>query len=310
MIKVEMRTCTEADPIELASYAALICYLLEGPEWGKTINVKDRLFEASHHTTIEHFYMTFRIDGIAVGDIIFGFHLASPFYNSDQRSGRFCAKMFLEPDYVKLEDYIVSFWSEVGASIRQEIMDYIKDGVDLYCESIGAATEVAEKFIREERPFVTEKYIKQNAPKITQEQMRMCIPVIFPTAFVFTLDFAALVAMYRSAWSPSMRSTLQKMVDLLLVKYPNVAFAFGKETMRQDDWGMSFFGETSANTFMAFKPEVLRSEINGKENFVIPKPEICHPVDQLFFRPETMDNSVSGIFTSIFVTLASMVQAQ
>ena len=66
-----------------------------------------------------------------------------------------------------------------------------------------------------------------------------------------------------------MRFTLQRMVDLLLEKYPNVAFAFGKETMRQDDWGMSFSGEESANTFVAFKPEVLRSEINGKEDFVI-----------------------------------------
>lgn len=310
MINVAMRTCTEADPIALASYAALMCYQSEVPEWGKIINVKDRLFEASHHTTIEHYYMTFVINGIAVGDTIFGFHLVSPFYDSDQRSGRFCAKMFLVPDYRKIEEYVLSFWPEVNIAILREIMEYAKEGVNLYHENIGAATEIAKKFIREERPFASEDYIKLNAPKIAQEQMRMCISVIFPTALVFTLDSVALAAMYRSAWSPPLRFTLQKMADLLLEKHPNMAFAFGKEMMRQDDWGMSFSGEPSANTFAAFKPGVSRTEIDGKENLVIPRSDVCFPVDQLFFRPETMNNSVGGISSEIVISLATMGQDQ
>lgn len=312
MIKVELKACTDVDPIVLASHAALMCYQSEVPEWGKTIDVEGRLFNTGHHTTFQHFFVTFCIDGIAVGDITFGLHLASPFYDSDQRSGRFCAKMFLEPDYGKIEDYIAFFWPQVDVPIRRGIMDYVKEGVGLYHESIGVATEVAEKFIREERPFATEKYLKQNAPKIAQEQLRMCIPVIFPTGFDFTVNLSVLAAMYRAAWTPPMRFTLQKMVDLVVAKYPNIAFMFEKDALGQDDWGVDFFSgqKSRSRLLMVEKPKLLQFEINKTEDFVAPIPEIRHPVDQLFFRPETMNNSVGSIFTEIAISLATMGQDQ
>ena len=88
MIKVQLVAHTNANPLELTSHAALICYQAEMPEVGKILDVENRLFKVGHHTTLQHFFFTFAIEGIAVGDITFGMHLASPFYNSDQPSGR------------------------------------------------------------------------------------------------------------------------------------------------------------------------------------------------------------------------------
>jgi len=105
MIKVNLITHTETKPLELASHAALICYQAEMPEMGKMLDVENRLFNVGHHTTLQHFFLTFSVEGIAVGDITFGMHLASPFYNSDQRSGRYCAKMFVEPDFEEIKNY-------------------------------------------------------------------------------------------------------------------------------------------------------------------------------------------------------------
>ena len=94
MIDVKLFAATDKNPIDMASLAAGICYQDKIPEMGKRLNVREKLFDVSHHTTIQHHSTSFLIEGIAVGDITFGMHLTNPFYNSDQRSGRYCAKMF------------------------------------------------------------------------------------------------------------------------------------------------------------------------------------------------------------------------
>ena len=109
-INVKKMTSAEMSLLDLSSYSALTCYNPDLPEVGKTIDVKKRLFETGHHTTLQHNYYTFAIDGLAVADVTFGLHLASPFYNSDQRSGRFCIDMFKNPDYDGFSSYIKTFW--------------------------------------------------------------------------------------------------------------------------------------------------------------------------------------------------------
>ena len=226
IIEVKLITSTDADPLLLASHAALKCYQAENPEWGKEIDVENRLFNVGHHTTLQHTFFTFSVEGIAVGDITFGMHLTHPFYNSDQRSGRYCAKMFLEPNFQEIEKYIQSFWPEVEGENLCEVMKYIKKGVDTYHANIQEAGRLVAKNLKAERPFVNEKYIEVSAPKIAQEQMRMFIPIIFPTGFDFTINLTALVAMYRSAWTPSMRFVLSEMVKAVVGKFPRVAFFF------------------------------------------------------------------------------------
>ncbi|KKS92071.1 MAG: hypothetical protein UV67_C0011G0027 [Parcubacteria group bacterium GW2011_GWC1_43_12] len=111
MIRVELLAHTNVDPYELAQHAAGTCYQAKMPEFGQgKQDVKGRLFEKGHHTPLEHWSATFAIEGIAVSDVTFGLHLAHPFYNTDQRSGRFCGEMFDDPDYGAL-DFINQTWN-------------------------------------------------------------------------------------------------------------------------------------------------------------------------------------------------------
>jgi len=313
MIKVKMINGTDADLVDLASHAALICYQSEAPKLGeKKIDVKGRLFEVGHHTTLQHSFFTFQIEDIAVGDITFGMHLASPFYNSDQRSGRYCAKMFVEPDFGKIEKYVRDYWPSISEGNMGAVMDYVKKGVDIYHASIAKATEVAKKFIKEERPYINEKALEMNAPKIAQEQMRMFISVIFPTAFDFTINTTALVAMWESAWTPAMRYVTDKMKEALIEKYPDAEFLFNETRRRKSDWSADTSRLSSLNPHrgIRFKPEVELKNICEENEYMVPDSSLTHPVDKLHFTPEMMDNSVSEIKTKIEISTATMGQDQ
>ncbi len=306
MIKVKLISHTNAAPLELASHAALICYQAEAPELGKMINVENRLFKVGHHTTLQHFFLTFQVEDISVGDITFGLHLTSPFYNSDQRSGRYCAKMFVEPDFEKIENYVGSFWPDLEQSLKNKTLDYIKKGVNLYQENIATATELAAKFIREERPFANDKYIEMSAPKIAQEQVRSFIPVIFPTAFDLTINLTALVAMYEAAWNPVMRDVTGKMAQAAVEKFPELAFVFREDARRQDDWAPKI----KEGSQILSEPHLKILEISRRENFRAAEEALMAPVDKLHFTPELMDNSFDEIKTEIEISVATMGQDQ
>lgn len=307
MINIKLLSHTDVSPLELASHAALICYQSEVPELGKTIDVENRLFKVGHHTTLQHFFLTFSIEDIAVGDITFGMHLVNSFYNSDQRSGRYCAKMFVEPDFEKIENYIKTLWPEVDTNIRLEIMNYIKNGVTTYQDNMPMATELAKKFIKEERPFTSDKYLEQNGPKIAQEQMRSFISIVFPTAFDFTINLSTLAAIYESAWSPALRATTEKMVAATIEKFPEIAFMFRKEKRRINEWGPTL---KSGETEILYKPKLKILNISGGDKFIIPTDKVMNPVDKLHFLPEMMDNNFGEIKTEIEISAATMGQDQ
>jgi len=83
-ISVGLRGFTNVDPTELASDAATTCYQATLPkQGGKLINVEQAVFMPGHHTTLQHWYANFIMDGLSVGDITFGLHLTSPFYDTD-----------------------------------------------------------------------------------------------------------------------------------------------------------------------------------------------------------------------------------
>ncbi len=308
MIKVKLLAHTDADPLVLASHAAKVCYQSEMPEFGKLLDVKKRLFDVGHHTTLQHTYFTFAIEGISVGDITLGMHLAHPFYNSDQRSGRYCAKMFEEPDFVEIEKYVRQFWPQVKGEQRKKVMRYVRNAVAMYNKNIVAAREKSKVFLKAERPYVNEGYIEQNSPKIAQEQTRMFIPVIFPTAFDYTINLTALVAMYESAWTPAMRYVTEKMVEAVLEKFPELSFMFNPEKRRRDEWALELPKKSSIK--ISKKPKLKLLNIIGEKDFSMPESKDMHPVDHLHFKPEYMDNSFGAILTEIELSLATMGQDQ
>lgn len=311
MIQIELLAKPDVDPIDLASHAGRICYQDTMPALGKRMDdIKGKLFKKSHHTPFQHHHITFAVEGIAVGDITFGMHLANPFYNSDQRSGRFCAKMFLNPDYAEIENYIKKFWPNISNDALKMAMDYVKTGVDIYHANISAATEIARNFVAEERPFASDK-IRNNIPKFAQEQMRMFIPVIFPTAFDFTINDTALVAMYESAWTPVMIYVTGEMARLFVEKYPETSFMFKEERRRKSDWAITPKHRTLWTRYEpGFELKSLGFNVFRPETFCLPDKSIMHPVDRLHFTPEMMENSVDGIKAKIEISTATMGQDQ
>jgi len=307
MIKVKLIAHTNADPLELSSHAALKCYQADDPQWGKTIDVKGRLFDVGHHTTLQHSFFTFSIEGVSVGDVTFGLHLTHPFYNSDQRSGRYCAKMFIDPDYDKINKYVTTFWPSVKGSALKKVMEYVRSGVSIYHSNISAAIAIAKKFIKEERPYFCEKYVETNAPKIAQEQMRMFIPVIFPTGLDYTINLTVLAAMYRTAWTPAMQYVIGEMVSEVLEKFPELSFMFESRAESQNYWAMKIPALNRVG--IAKKPVHRLLSVNGI-GFALPNPNDLHPVDLLHFHPRFMDNATCEIKTAIQISVATMGQDQ
>lgn len=309
MIKAKLLAKTDVEPVALASHAALKCYQAESPKLGKTIKVKERLFDVGHHTTMQHTFFTFDVEGIAVGDITAGLHLVSPFYNSDQRSGRYCATMFSNPNYDEIEEYISTFWPDVKSDVLDRVMNYIIFGVRTYNLNIDRATEVARRFLKEERPFISEKSLDATAPKIAQEQLRMFIPAIFPTGLDFTVNTTVLSALYLSAWTPAMKKLTAQMVQSVLDEFPQLSFAFDSERRKGREY--SFDSNIPLiDRGIKDRPGLIVESIGEPSRFVMPSLEDMHPVDLLHFMPEYMNNSTQDIKTVVEVSFATMGQDQ
>jgi len=306
MTQITLKYATDAPPLAAASHAAKMCYQAEPPEWGSLIDVKGRLFTTGHHTTLQHYSFTFEIDGIAIGDVTFGLHLASVFYNSDQRSGRFCGKMFAEPNYEEISDYIRLYWPDITGQTLESVLAYVRQSVGFYQTNLTQATASAIEFLKTERPNSPEKYLTQNGPKIAQEQLRMLMPVIFPTGLVFTINWSALAAMHLSAWSPSLRAITEKMVELAVAKYPELGDFFDPAMRRKDDWAPSYIAFSEVVT----RPKCELISFSAPCGIAEPALELMHPVDLLPFSPEMMDNNASSVVTRVEMSVATMGQDQ
>lgn len=305
-IEVGLLGFTSVRPDESASHAALTCYQDKLPELGKLIDVEKRLFSVGHHTTLQHWHATFTIEGIAVSDVTFGLHLASPFYNTDQRSGRFCGAMFANPDYLVFERYIREFWPEVGDEKVITILEYLEFAIGFYKDNLDEATALSKKHLAEERPKLIEKSLDANCGKIAQEQMRMFIPTIFPTALDYTINLSSLVALWTSAWSPQMRTITDLMRDLVLERNPEISFMFNPKQRRKDDW----HPKKSVSGQCIEKPEYKTKNVFVGKGFCTPDSSDMHPTDLLHFKPEMMNNSDSFVSAKIHISCATMGQDQ
>lgn len=268
-IKVKKLTSSEMSFLDLSSYAALTCYNPDLPEIGKRINVKDRLFDTSHHTTLQHNYYTFVIDRLAVADVTFGLHLASPFYNSDQRSGRFCIDMFKNPDYNGFMSYIKTFWPNVTDSMMSEILEYITYGINVFNEYQPTAVVLAKQLLQDERPYFPEKNLASTAEKIANEQLRNFIPIVFPTGLLFTVNFSGLVALWQSAWTPVMKHVMDKMVAIVIDSDPELKEFFCEEDRVEKEWSLNI---EKNDVYIINSPRIsLSPEINiASESLFIP----------------------------------------
>ena len=308
MINVHLLTVSAAMPVTLAQHAAGTCYQAEMPTFGThALNVDSQLFKVGHHTTMEHWEMTFEIEGIAVSDVTFGLHLTHPFYNSDQRSGRYCGAMFTNPNMLAIRKYITSLWPNVSDKMLERILAFILRGIAIYQHNMALATEIARKQLKKERPFANDLFLERNAPKIAQEQLRVFISTIFPTGLIHTIDLITLVSLYESAWSPGMRLLTHKMVGAVLDKFPELHFMFDSKRRAANDWSPKRLENRS---IIWHKPHLALERVVNNKLFVIPDKEDIHHVDRLQFMPKYAQNNLGRMDTAVEMSVATMGQDQ
>lgn len=308
-VQVKLVAAPRKLPQNLISYAARTCYDGMEPKWGKRINIENRLYETGHHTPLQHVDYLFRVEGIAIGNITFGFHLVHQFLVSCQRSGRYCIDMFADPRALKrIERYIRYFWPEVSERNQRRIREYVEKCISLFQSYLGEATAISEKYIRKDRPHASDRYIRVNAKRFAQEQLRVVIPVIFPTAFVHKLNLSALIALYRVAWDEPMKYILKKMVRLVLKNDPALRFAFKEQS---NNYGLDFLnpGELPG-THVQYKPKLKLVAVDGVKDLVLPAGHHMHPVDELHFDPAFMVNSIYHVKTEVEMSVVTLGQDQ
>jgi len=313
MIQVKLIDHGIVHPLAKAEHAAKTCYqgnipeMRSGSDESTVKFVEGKLFRTGHHTTLQHSSFSFQIEGIAVGDVTFGLHLVNPFYDSDQRSGRFCSEMFLDPDFGLIESYLRFFWPDEDPEKMEAVMSFVRDGADLYRSNLGRATSLAERLLHEERPFAS-RSVLSSAGKIAQEQLRNFIPVVFPTALIHSVDGSALVALWESAWTPVMRYVTDRMRDEVLREYPEATFLFNPDRRRKGDWSPDF--EPVHGMRCRDVPYLDLNVDPESRSFVVPDPDDTHPVDRLHFHPDFMENSVEDVDTTVWLSVATMGQDQ
>lgn len=296
----------------LMSFAACGCYEGEKPHMGKIIDLKKRIFDTGHHTILQHIYATFWLEGLAISDFTFGLHLAHPFYNSSQRSGRFCSSMFSKPDFTILANYIHTYWPTLKNEQFAAVLNLIRNGAKIYEDNLVVAMEHAAKYIKQERPYATEKYINQNALKFAQEQLRVFLPTIFPTADTITINISTLSNLCQTAWSPTLKDISRKMADLIIQRCPNIAFMFesadSKESEKFWRWTPDFNHRDDTEILYKPKSELIDLEYNLKSAF--PEEWMTHPSDFLNFHPCFMKNRKTRFKTKVEISVATMGQDQ
>ncbi len=300
MLTVQLIAKTDVDPTTLSSHAAKVCYAAQTPEMGQLIDVRSRLFATGHHTTLEHNYFTFHIDGVSISDVVFGLHLNMPYYNTDQRSGRF-SKMYQNPDFSETEAYLAEFFSDED---WRPALSFVKRGMDVYHKNILPLSEYAAECMWRERPLASEKYVAQNAPKFAQEQLRMFVSQIMPTALDYTLDLSALCALWRVSWSRQMRKVTDLMRDEVLKIYPELAYMFDEKARQNKNWAPAF----ETQRVRVCEAPVCR--LTEAPQAVPEAPIARDSVDVFPFSPFAMADNVSCVRTQVDISCATMGQDQ
>ena len=320
-IKVTKIAETDKDPTTLASHAARMCYTAESPKLGDTIDVENRLFKTGHHSTLEHNYWTFMIENIPVSSVVFGLHLTAPFYDTDQRSGRF-SKMYENPDMADIKNTLETYYPKVQQRYITEASAFINHGLNIYANNKNKVTEMARDAIHRERPNASDKYVESNAPKLAQEQLRMFVSMIAPTALDWTVDLATICAFYRTAWTPFMRDVIDKIVAEIKTTHPDIAYMFDESARSTRDWSPEFekhydigWGTglvVPKKLYMGTKtrPEFKLLDYKYNNEKFMPN-QSRDTVDTLQFSPEYMDNSLMYVRSRIHVDAgATMGQDQ
>jgi hypothetical protein len=303
MAVVKLISESSIEPEALGSHAGRVCYNSIMPELGAAkLDVQKRLWKPGHHTTLEHWHGTFDIDDIAVSSCTFGIHLDNPFYDSDQRSGRFSA-MYDNPDTSEAKQRIKKYFPDADTAAVFDMIDY---GVKIFHDNKNRLTPLAADAIKRERPNASEKYIEANASKIAQEQLRAFISTAASTGLVYTADLITIAALDKVAWMPELRDIVNQMSSAVLERHPEIGYMFGMKGGRDVS-----FSNAGAGGRVVYSPRCEIKNVDIPElDFAPALPTRDLAIDTLGFDPACMKNNVYTIRSEVEMSVMSLAQDQ
>lgn len=310
---VELLSTGSELPIEIATVDAKTCYEAERVELGERMNVEAALWNSGHHTTLmAPGDYVFRIEGVSVSTITLGLHLAFPFYNTGQRSGRFCSEMFDTMDASSLVAKLTAYRYDGGKldpKLLSWIADYLEFGIGVFKEKREEATRLVRRIIREDRPNAPANYADNNAKKIAQEQLRVFIPTIVPTALIYKVNLVGLAALYRTAHLPELQDIVDQMVFLICQYDPRVSFMFTGRKFQNitPEIGPKLRGRGQIRT----SPQATLKQFDRwPKGCPVPTQADLHPVDLLHADPRFMPLATRNIVSEVKLSLMTMGQDQ
>lgn len=307
MITVKMVDDHKINPECMADYAGRGCYKPESPTFKDepVLDVKNQLFLSSHHTTFEHQLFNFVIDGISISDITFGLHLLNPYYNTDQRSGRF-SKMYDNPNFEEIEKHIIEVYGETKNI--SDVMKFIKFGYKIFFDNIDKATEISKDLLKK-RVYQNDKYIELNAKKMAQEQLRNVVSTIFDSWCFFSVDIPTIAAMYEEPLTPGVKVVMDKIKEEFLKFYPNMSYIFRDNERNLNYQSISMENIFESNILNSPKSELIN--IGGDvKKIVTPFVLDMIPIDKLFYSKKYAENNLININSLINVSIATAGQDQ
>jgi hypothetical protein len=209
-----------------AQLAASVCYkksFADAYMSADKIDVKHIIYPSEHHTTLQHapMYVTLELNDIPVSLVTFGLHLMHPFYNTCQRSGRYCTGMFKLDNGVStgaIDSYVRGFIKDYlhVSNYHDKIVDWVVSGFRFFNNELSKVSDIAEIAMASERPNYTRNR-RSMAERIAQEQLRCVISTIVPTGLQYTINILALASMCKAAWNSPLKYLTKKMLDTAIV---------------------------------------------------------------------------------------------
>lgn len=202
------------DPFDNAVATARTCYssrVISAGEAAAKTDLRDKIaqsiFEAGHHTTIQHAHFQFSISGVSRNALHSFFH-SHPFYNSEQVSQRYVA--------VKNANFIKPEFGE------QRLNDLFDAATTQQIEAYRKLTELLTPIAAQEyyaifpgRLKVKDKYDKE-VQKKAQEIARYVLPLATPAHLYHTVSLLTLIRYHVSRFQPGTPSEVSVIVDKMV----------------------------------------------------------------------------------------------
>jgi hypothetical protein len=307
----QVSTQEDRTPSRLTRYAASKCYNRNSEECLKNcdkIDIPNALGKTGHHTTLQHSsnYISFDIENIPVSLATFGLHLTHPFYNSSQRSGRYCLDMFDGDNRIQLVEYIQQFKKKYIGDTPYDlkILNWFLRGFDFFHDNIDKVQALAKDALYKERPHY-KLDIERQSLRIAQDQLRVFISTIVPTGMVYTINHIALFALYASAWNDPLKDLTQQMIHQ--IEDLDIIRTFDSLNLKQtNDYHPHFecYGDENKVFGILNKPEVnvhLTKIINDDNFDKFESLFKSHAVlDTLYFDPNCYPEDIDDLYCTEF----------